>query len=90
MLGLLALMAMTMAGADLGACAKDADEAAVQQMITAAEAELYVAEAYADAESDFAARLDEVGLAGSTLAREEARAAADAREAGAPAVARNR
>ena len=90
MLGMLALMAVTLAGADEGSCARLVDEAAVEQMIAEAEAELYVAEVYADAESDFAVRLDEVGLAGSTLGREEARAAADARESGAPAVARNR
>jgi len=90
MLGMLALMAVTLAGADERSCARLVDEAAVEQMIAAAEAELYVAEVYADAEGDFAVRLDEVGLAGSTLGREEARAAADAREAGAPAVARNR
>ena len=65
-------------------------EAAVARMIAAAEAELYVAEVYADAESDFAVRRDEVGLAGSTLGREEARAGAHARDAEAPAVARNR
>jgi hypothetical protein len=92
MLGMLALMAVTLAGVDDASCARHVDEAAVEQMIAEAEAELYVAEVYADAERDFAFRLDEVGLAGSTLAREEARAraAADAREAGAPAVARNR
>ncbi len=87
MLGMLALMAMTLGGADEGSCARHVDEAAVEQMIAEAEAELYVAEVYTDAESDFAVRLDEVGLAGSTLAREEARAAADARKAW--AVARN-
>lgn len=90
MLGMLALMAVTLAGADEGSCARLVDEAAVEQMIAETEAELYVAEVYADAESDFAVRLDEVGLAGSTLGRQEARAAADAREAGVPAVARNR
>ena len=91
MLGMLALVAVTLAGADEGSCARHVDEAAVAQMIAAAEAEWYEAEVYAGAERDFAARLDEVGLAGSTLGREEARAAAgDAREAGAPAVARNR
>ena len=87
MLGMLALMAMTLGGADEGSCARNVDEAAVEQMIAAAEAELYVAEVYTDAEGDFAVRLDEVGLAGSTLAREEARATADARKAW--AVARN-
>jgi hypothetical protein len=91
MLGMLALMAVTLAGADEGSCANHVEEAAVQRMIAAAEVELYVAEVYEEAESDFDARLDEVGLAGSTLGRQEARtAAADAREAGAPAVARNR
>jgi hypothetical protein len=89
MLGMLALVAMTLAGVDEGSCAREGEEAAVQQMIAAAEAELDVAEAYAEAESDFIARLDEVGLAGSTLGREEARAASGAREAGTP-VARNR
>jgi hypothetical protein len=88
MLGMLALMTVTLAGADEGSCARHVEEAAVEQMIAEAEAELYEAEVYADAESDFAARLDEVGLAGSTLGRAEARAAAaDAREAGAPAIA---
>ena len=53
MLGMLALMAMTLAGADEGSCAKHVDEAAVQRMIAAAEVELYVAEVYAEAESDF-------------------------------------
>jgi len=91
MLGMLALMAVTLAGADEGSCARHVDGAALERMIAAVEARLYEAEVYADAERDFAARLDEVGLAGSTLGREEARAAAaDAREAGAPAVARNR
>jgi len=90
MLGMLALMAVTLAGADEGSCARHVDEAAVEQMIAEAEAELYVAEVYADAENDFAVRLDEVGLAGSTLGREEARATADTRETGAPAVAGNR
>jgi hypothetical protein len=90
MLGMLALMAMTLAGADASLCARDVDEAAVEQMIAAAEAELYEADVYADAESDFDARLDEVGLAGSTLGRDEARAVAGGRESGAPVVARNR
>ncbi len=89
MLGMLALMTVTLAGADENSCARHVDAAAVEQMIAAAEAEMDEAEAYADAESDFGARLDEVGRAGSTLGREEARAAADARQAG-PAVARNR
>ncbi len=88
MLGMLALMAVTMAGFDESACAKLAEAAAVEQLIAAAEAELYEAEVYADAESDFAAVLDEAGLAGSTLGREELRATrADAR---ASAFARNR
>ena len=90
MLGMLALVAVTLAGVDDASCARHVDEAAVQQMIAEAEAELYVADVYAEAESDFDVRLDEVGLAGSTLGREEARGAADALEAGAPAVARNR
>ncbi len=88
MLGMLALMAMTLGGADEGSCAKLSDEAAVQQMIAEAEAELYVEEVYAEAESDFDYRLSKVGLAGSTLAREEARALVDARKAW--DVARNR
>jgi uncharacterized membrane protein affecting hemolysin expression len=88
MLGMLALMAMTIGGADEGSCAKLTDEVAVERMIAAAEAELYVEEVYAEAESDFDVRLDEVGLAGSTLAREEARAVVDARKAW--AIARNR
>lgn len=79
MLGMLALMAFTLAGADAVTCESHVQEAVVAQMIAAAEAELYEAEVYADAESDFDARLDEVGLAGSTLGREEARAMADAR-----------
>jgi hypothetical protein len=90
MLGMLALMTVTLAGADHGSCAKLVDEAAVQRMIADAEIEIYVAEVYAEAENDFAARLDETGLAGSTLGREEARAAADARGDGARAMARNR
>lgn len=89
MLGMLALAAMTLAGADEGSCARHVDDYAIDQVIARAEAELYVAEVYQEAEGDFAARLDEVGLAGSTLGREEARASADGREA-APAVARNR
>lgn len=89
MLGMLALMAVTLAGADEASCVRDVDEAAWEQVIAAAEAELSVAEAYAEAESDFTARLEEVGLAGSTLGREEARAASGAREAGTP-VARSR
>ena len=87
MLGMLALMAVTLVGADEGSCARHVEEAAVARMIAEAEAELYQAEAYADAESDFDAVLDEVGLAGSTLGREQARAAAS--DAGS-AVARNR
>ena len=80
MLGMLALIAVTIAGADEGSCTRHVDEAAVARMVAAAEAEFYEAEVYADAESDFDARLDEVGLAGSTLGREEARAIADRRE----------
>ena len=90
MLGMLALMAMTIAGADEGSCARLVDEAAVERMIASAEAELYVAEVYAEAESDFDVRLDEVGLAGSTLGREQARAGVDTRDAETPAIARNR
>lgn len=82
MLGMLALMAFTLAGADVVTCESHVQEAVVEQMIAAAEAEMYEAEVYADAESDFDARLDEVGLAGSTLGREEARASADARDDG--------
>jgi hypothetical protein len=89
MLGMLALMAVTLAGADETMCTTHVEEAAVERMIAAAEAELYEAEVYADAASDFDARLDEVGLAGSTLGREEARAIAGAREEG-RFVARNR
>ena len=88
MLGMLALMAVTLAGADETMCTTHLEEAAVQQMIAAAEADLYVADVYAEAEADFDARLDEVGLAGSTLAREQSRAAADI--AAATVVAGNR
>ena len=88
MLGMLALMAVTLAGADETMCTTHLEEAAVQRMIAAAEADLYVADVYAEAEADFDARLDEVGLAGSTLAREQSRAAADI--AAATVVAGNR
>lgn len=74
MLGMLALMAFTAALADEGSCARHVEEAAVERMIAAAEAEMYEAEAYAEAESDFAFVLDEAGLAGSTLGREQVRA----------------
>ena len=91
MLGMLALMAMTLAGTDASLCAKDANEAALERMSAAAEARLHVAEAYAEAESEFADHLDEAGLAGSTLGRVQARAAAtDAANAAEPAIARNR
>lgn len=89
MLGMLALMAVTLAGADETMCTRHVEEAAVVQLIAEAEADLYEAEVYADAEDDFDARLDEVGLAGSTLGREEARAMAGARD-DATFVARNR
>ena len=84
MLGMLALMAVTLAGAtnDEVMCTTRVEQAAVERMIAAAEAELYVADVYAEAEADFDARLDEIGLAGSTLGREEARAVADARGEG--------
>jgi hypothetical protein len=88
MLGMLALMAVTLAGADETMCTTHLEEAAVERMIAAAEADLYVADVYAEAEEDFDARLDEVGLAGSTLAREQLRAAADI--AAATVVAGNR
>ena len=88
MLGMLALMAVTLAGADETMCTTHLEEAAVQQMIANAEADLYVADVYAEAEADFDARLDEVGLAGSTLAREQSRASADL--AAATVVAGNR
>ena len=88
MLGMLALMAVTLAGADETMCTTHLEEAAVQRMIAAAEADLYVADVYAEAEADFDARLDEVGLAGSTLARDQSRAAADL--AAATVVAGNR
>ena len=90
MLAVVALMAMTLAGTDASVCAKDADEVAFQRLIAATEAELSVQRAYADAESDFAARLDEVGLAGSTLGREQTRATADVPAPTEAAVARNR
>jgi hypothetical protein len=85
------VLAVTLTGAtsDEAMCTTRLEEAAVEQVLAAAEAELYEAEAYADAEADFDARLDEVGLAGSTLGREEARAMADARGEG-RFVARNR
>ena len=88
MLGMLALMAVTLAGADETMCTTHLEEAAVQEMIAAAEADFYVADVYAEAEADFDARLDEVGLAGSTLARDQSRAAADL--AAATVVAGNR
>ncbi len=77
MVGMLALVAVTLAGANETMCTTHVEEAAVG-MIAAAEAELYVADVYAQAERDFDARLDETGLAGSTLGREQARAHADA------------
>ena len=76
MLGMLALMAFTAALADEGSCARHVEEAAVERMIAAAEAEMYEAEVYAEAESEFAFVLDEAGLAGSTLGREQVRAGA--------------
>ena len=89
MLGMLALMAVTLAGVDASGCARLAGAAAVEQMIAAAEAELYEAEVYADAENDFAAGLDEAGLAGSTLGREELRAIrAEARAGPSPETVR--
>ena len=90
MLGVLVLTAVTLAGADASVCVKDADEAAFQRLVAQAEAELTVQQAYADAERDFAARLDEVGLAGSTLAREQARVVAHAPGSAEAAVAHNR
>jgi len=88
MLGMLALMAVTMMGADEGACARHVEEAAIDRMIAAAEAELYEAEVYAEAERDFDAVLDEAGLAGSTLGRDELRATTG--DAMAASFARNR
>jgi len=90
MLGMLALMAVTLAGADETMCTTHVEEAAVAQLMAEAEADLYEAEVYADAQDDFDARLDEVGLAGSTLGREEARAMAGTRDDDARFVARNR
>jgi len=90
MLAVVALMAMTLAGTDASVCAKDADEVAFQRLIAATEAELSIQAAYAAAEGDFAARLDEVGLAGSTLGREQARATADIPALAPPAIAHNR
>lgn len=87
MLGMLALMAVTVLGADEGSCARHVEDAAIERMIAAAEAELYEAEVYAEAESDFDAVLEESGLAGSTLGREELRATAGDATA---ALARNR
>jgi hypothetical protein len=89
MLGVLVLTAATLAGADASVCVKDADEAAFQRLVAQAEAELSIQQVYADAERDFAA-LDEVGLAGSTLAREQARVAANAPRSAEAAVAHNR
>lgn len=88
MLGMLALMAVTVLGADEAACTRHLEDAAIERMIAVAEAELYEAEVYADAERDFDAVLDEAGLAGSTLGREELRAASGS--AMAAAFARNR
>jgi hypothetical protein len=56
-----------------GSCAEHrAAEAAQAALLQALEAE-----AYLDAAVDFESRIDELGLAGSTLAREEALAASD-------------
>ena len=88
MLGMLALMAVMVAGADESTCARHIEEAAIERMIAAAEAEMLEAEVYAEAESDFAFVLDEAGLAGSTLGREEIRAGSS--EAFAAAFAQNR
>ncbi len=88
MLGMLALMAVTMAGADEGACARHVEDAAIEEMIAAADAEFITAAVYADAEADFDSVLEEAGLAGSTLGREEARALAS--QATAATFARNR
>ena len=80
MLGMLAIMAMTMtAGADAGTCARHVEDAAVARMIAAFEAEMYAeAEIYAEAESDFDFVLADAGLAGSTLGREQVRAGSTA------------
>jgi hypothetical protein len=88
MLGMLALMGGTLLGADETACARHIEDAAIERMIAVAEAELYEAEVYADAERDFDAVLDEAGLAGSTLGREQLRATTG--DAVAAAFARNR
>jgi len=93
MLGMLALMAMTMAGADDNLCAPHVEVVAVEEMVAASEAaryeaEMYEAEIYADAESDFEDVLAEAGLDGSTLARAEIRARSG--DALAAAFARNR
>ena len=88
MLGMLALMAVTIAGADESSCARHVEDAAIERFIAVAEAEMYEAEVYAEAESDFAFVLDEAGLAGSTLGREEVRAGSS--EAFAAAFAQNR
>jgi 2-hydroxychromene-2-carboxylate isomerase len=74
MLGMLALVAITMAGADETQCARHVEVEAAFAMIEAAETAMYEAEVYADAEIDFASVLEEAGLDGSTLARDEMRA----------------
>ena len=88
MLGMLALMAVTMAGADESTCARHVEEAAIEEMIAEADAEFIAAAVYAEAEADFDAVLEEAGLAGSTLGREEARAIAS--QSVAATFARNR
>ena len=59
--------------------AYDAATEAYGGALDADEAEAREAEAYAAAESDFAYRLEELGLQGSTLGREEALASAPGR-----------
>ena len=72
MLSMVLVLAVAAGG---GSCAEHrAAEAAEIALLSALEAE-----AYADAAVDFESRIDELGLAGSTLAREEAVSGRDAR-----------
>jgi hypothetical protein len=84
MLSFVMVLALTAAGADGRPCdgqlsaSMEAYDASTEEYGTfdAAEAEALEAEAYAAAEVDFADRLEELGLQGSTLGREEAMASA--------------
>ena len=80
MLSIVMLLALTAAGADERACVGHlSGQSAEIEMLEAEEAEEAEAIIYAAAEIDFADRFEELGLAGSTLGREEALAAAGAR-----------